>query len=350
MSVQYDPTDRLLHPAVAVRTRAVLALAKRWPDGEDIDTVAGKLGHLLRDAVPSVVEVVTATLDGLVAAKPGFLRALGRAATAGGAVDLPLVGYLLRPGPAAGASIETVLGWLDVPDADDEWLALIEAVARAGAVTDARLERMLDEGSRDQRRAAAAILSRRGVSLGTRILVEEFATRALVSEHIGRGPEGIRTLCSAVPCRHPSDAFIAERLAARRKTTAATVYALAETPALGADRVAVRVLGHWDEPRSVELLCAVAEDPTRSADVREAALGALCALEAPEAIDVLGRAIVDGGADDLTRQECERTLAAIGNHDALMTLREARRKQSGRLRIAVQPGAGGLRRLRVVTL
>jgi hypothetical protein len=344
MSVQYDPTDRLLHPAVAVRTRAVLALAQQWPDGEDIDTIAGKLGHLLRDAVPSVVEVVTATLDRLVAAKPDFLRALGRAATARGEVDLPLVGYLLRPGPSGGASIETVLGWLDVPDADDEWLALIETVARAGAVTDARLERMLYEGSRDQRRAAAAILSRRGVSCGTRILVEEFATRALVSEHIGRGPEGIRTLCSAVPCRHPSDAFIAERLAARRKTTAATVYMLAETPALGADRVAVRVLGHWDEPRAVELLCAVAEDPARSADVREAALGALCALEAPEAIDVLGRAIVDGGADDLTRQECERALEAIGNHDALETLRRARCKLRGRLRSELGPGARGFAR------
>lgn len=332
MSVQYDPTDRLLHPAVAVRTRAVLAVAEQWPHGQDMDTVAGKLGHLLRDAVPSVVEVVTATLDRLVATKPGFLPALGRAATAGGVVDLAIVRYLLSPGPFAGASIETVLGWLDVPDADDEWLALIETVARAGAVTDARLERMLEEGTLDQRRAAATILSRRGVSRGTRILVEQFATRALVAEHIGRGPEGIRILCSAVPCSHPSDAFIAERLAARRKTTAATVYMLAETPALGADRVAVRVLGHWDEPRSVELLCAIAEDPARSADVREAALGALCALEAPEAIDVLGRAMVDAGPDDLTRQECERALEAIGNHDALETLRKARRKQRSRHR------------------
>jgi hypothetical protein len=200
MGVQYDPTDRLLHPAVVVRTAAVRVLTR---------------------------------------------------------------------------AIEMVLGWLDLPDADDEWLALIETVARAAAVTDARLERMLDERSPDQRRGAAAILSRRGVSRGTRILVEEFATRALVSEHIGRGPEGIRTLCTAVPCPHPSDAFIAERLAGRRKATAATVYMLAETPALGADRVAVRVLGHWDEPRSVDLLCAVAEDHARSADVREAALGAM---------------------------------------------------------------------------
>jgi len=53
---------------------------------------------------------------------------------------------------------------------------------------------------------------------------------------------------------------------------------------------------------------------------------------------VLGRAVVDDEADDLTRQRCERALEAIGNHDALETLRRARCKLRGGLRSRLQPG------------
>ena len=324
-SVSYDPTDRLLHPAVAVRTRAVLALTQQLPEHEDVESVAGKLVILLRDQVPSVVEAVTATLDRLIAAEPEVMKHLVARTRKG--MDVPLVGYLLRLGTAE--AIEAVLSTLDVPDADDDWHRLVETIARS-PVSDERVERLAERGERDQRRAAATILSLRGVAPGIEILVGEFLTRSLVTDYVARGPGGIRALCSAVPFSHESDHFVAERLAKRRTKTAATVYELAEHPALGADRVAVRVLGHWDEPRSVELLLAVAEDPSRLREVRDAALESLCRIEAPEAIDVLGRAILDPKADPVTRWACERALEAIGNYDALEKLRQVRRARRKR--------------------
>ena len=289
-SVSYDPTDRLLHPAVAVRTRAVLALTQQLPEHEDVESVAGKLVILLRDQVPSVVEAVTATLDRLIAADPEVLKHL--VALIRQRIDVPLVGYLLRLGTAE--AIEAVLSTLDVPDADDDWHRL-------------------------------------GLAPGMEILVGEFLTRSLVTDYVARGPDGIRALCSAVPFSHESDHFVAERLAKRRTKTEATVYELAEHPALGADRVAARVLGHWDEPRSVELLLAVAEDPSRLREVRDAALESLCRIEAPEAIDVLSQAILDPEADPVTRWACEGALGAIGNYDALEKLRQVRRARRKRV-------------------
>jgi hypothetical protein len=325
-SVSYDPTDRLLHPAVAVRTRAVLALPEQWPEHQDVESVAGKLAMLLRDRVPSVVEAVTATLDRLVAADPEVLKHL--VALIREDIDVPLVGYLLRLGSAE--AIEAVLSCLDVPDADDNWHLVVDTVARSPVVTDERLDRLARRGERDQRRAAATILSLRGVAPGIQILVGEFLTYSLVTDYVARGPDGIRALCGAVPFSHESDHFVAERLARRRTKTAATVFELAEHPALGGDRVAVRVLGHWDEPRSVELLLAIAEDPSRLREVRDAALESLCRIEAPEAIDVLGRAILDPEADPVTRWACESGLEAIGNHDALEKLRQVRRARRKR--------------------
>jgi len=340
--VEYDPTDRLLHPAPAVRTRAVLALAEQAPDEDEHECVARKLALLLHDRVPAVVEAVTATLDRLVVTSPDFFAALRAVVREDGSFNVPLVAYLLRTGRSE--AIEAVLGGLDAPDTDGAWLAVIEAVAAAPAVTGARLERLIYEGTPDQRRAGAHVLSRRGVAGATRLLFEQFASRALVRQYLERGPAGIQIMCSAVPCPAASDAFIADRLAAQRKRTAATIYVLAETPALCGDRVAARVLGHWDEPRSVELLRAMAEDPARREDVREAALAALCALEAPEAIDVLGRAIVNPESDDLTRRQCERALEAIGNEDALQMLRRVRKElRRGPVRSGRERSARGAR-------
>jgi len=320
-SVSYDPTDRLLHPAVAVRTRAVLALPQQFPEHEDVESVAVKLAILLRDRVQSVVEAVTATLDRLVAADAEVMKQL--IARIHEDLDVPVVGYLLRLGTTQ--AIEAVLSCLDVPDADDHWHRVVETVALSPVVSDERLERLAQRGEHHQRRAAATILSLRGVAPGMQILVGEFLTRTLVADYVARGPDGIRALCGAVPFSHESDHFIAERLARRRSKTVATVYELAEHPALGADRVAVRVLGHWDEPRSVDLLLAVAEDPSRLRDVRDAALESLCRIEAPEAIDVLGRAILDPETDPVTRSACESALGAIGNYDAMEKLRQVRR-------------------------
>jgi hypothetical protein len=72
----------------------------------------------------------------------------------------------------------------------------------------------------------------------------------------------------------------------------------------------------------------------------DAALESLCRIEAPEAIDVLGRAILDPEADPVTRWACDRALEAIGNYDALEKLRQVRRARRTRAAPAASPSRG----------
>jgi len=51
--------------------------------------------------------------------------------------------------------------------------------------------------------------------------------------------------------------------------------------------MAVRVLGHWDEPHIVQRLLRMADDSTRTRELRDEATEALGRLEAPEAMDLL---------------------------------------------------------------
>jgi hypothetical protein len=117
--------------------------------------------------------------------------------------------------------------------------------------------------------------SRRGIARGHEVLFDEFPSRALVDRFVRRGFEGIRTMCRAIePDPYSSEEFVADRLAAQRRTRAPVIYELADDASSSADHIAVRVLGHWDEPRSVDTLLRIAEDPARREEVREGAVDA----------------------------------------------------------------------------
>jgi HEAT repeats len=237
-------------------------------------------------------------------------------------VPCPLLSrnLLLRGTPKA---VEGVISSLDRCAQHEAWYAVIDVLVTATTVPNSRFEAILDNrrSSVDLRHAAAHILSRRGVVRGHEVLFDEFPTRTLVRRFVDGGLEGIRTMCRAVP-HGPlsSEEFVADRLAAQRRTTAPAIYALADDADSGADHVAVRVLGHWDEPRSVDMLLRIAEDPARRDEVREGAVEALCQLQAPEGIDVIGRALLD---PDTTEALCEyyiHVLAEIGNYAAIEPL------------------------------
>ena len=230
---------------------------------------------------------------------------------------------LLRGTPKA---IEGVISSLDRCAQHDEWYAVIDVLVTATAVPSSRFEAIVDSrrSSQDLRHAAAHVLSRRGVARGHEVLFDEFPSRALVDRFVKLGLEGIRTMCRAVqPGPLTSEELVADRLAAQRRTTAPAIYALADDPDSGADHVAVRVLGHWDEPRSVDTLLRVADDPARRDEVREGAIDALCELQAPEGIEVIGRAMLDPAS---TEAQCEyyiHVLAEIGNYAAIEPLEAA---------------------------
>jgi HEAT repeat protein len=144
------------------------------------------------------------------------------------------------------------------------------------------------------------------------------------------------------------DAFREEcgtRLAAQRKRTEATVYALAGDPASPGAAIAVMTLGHWDDPKSVETLLAIARDPARPRDVRDEALESLALLEAPEAIDTLGEAMADPRVHEITRCKCADALGAIGNPAALPALEAlAKTEPAAQLRTSVRKAIESIER------
>ena len=87
-------------------------------------------------------------------------------------------------------------------------------------------------------------------------------------------------------------------------------------------QVAIQALSHWDEPHVVRILMGVADDPSHPRAVREAALAALCRLEAPEAIELLGCTLFDPDVSEETRCACADALGEIGNYGALEALED----------------------------
>ena len=149
----------------------------------------------------------------------------------------------------------------------------------------ALLERLLEDPDDGPLwRVAATLLARRGNERGARALFERVLSDALVDEYVERGVAGIRSMCREASSSEAACDLVARRLAQLKGRTAVSVYHLATDPSGQADRVAVRVLGYWDEPAAVELLMRVADDPARRREVRDEALDALCRLEAREAI------------------------------------------------------------------
>jgi hypothetical protein len=188
-----------------------------------------------------------------------------------------------------------------------------------------RMAAMLSGGfgpGENLRRTVAEVLGRRGVAQGYRALFDTFGSRLLYDEFIARGPEGIRILCCTFPQWDDSNGEIAERLAARRKKTEAIIHELVRDPADPGFRTAVEVLGYWDEPAHVEILRQTAQDPSRHLDsyVREEAIDSLCRLEAPEAMELLIRTMLDREQVDWPRWHCAKALGAIGKTTALDAL------------------------------
>lgn len=247
--------------------------------------------NALDDRDPAVREAAVGALDPLVA----------------------LARYLVRAGTpeAIDAALPTIAGHTT----DEERRELLGTLVTTRALTDERLQAILADRDRrqdDVRCLAAEILGRRGVAEGYRVLFGDFGCRQLYDEFIARGPEGIRIPCCAFPEFDDTLGAIAERLAARRKTTEVVVRELAAFPSFGGDRTAVEVLGYWDAPHNVELLMQIAKDPFRDAHVRREAIVSLCRIEAPEAMDLLIRTMLDPREEPWLRWECAEALGAIG--------------------------------------
>jgi hypothetical protein len=202
-------------------------------------------------------------------------------------------------------------------------MELLDLLVAAKGLTNERLGVMLEDRDGYEHgvpRFVAELLGRRGEAQGYRALFGRYGSRSLFDEFIARGPEGIRTLCCAFPRFDETNGEIAERLAVRRKTTEAVVHELVANPHLGGIRTAVEVLGYWDEPRNVEILMQIAEDPSYASHVREEAIVSLCRIEAPEALDLLIRTLLDPQAVDWLRWDCAAALGAIGKPDAVDAL------------------------------
>jgi len=308
----------LSHPRVDVRIRAALDLGDHPQGHTELDALA----YGLDDAEPAVAEAVVDALDRIVAAHPETLDELMERAN--DEERPPIVGlarFLVHFGTseAIDAALPTVAG----DTTEEERRELLDTLMAAKHLTNARLETILADRDRQQdpmRRLAAEILGRRGMAEGYRELFRSYGSRHLYDEFIARGPDGIRTLCCAFPRFDDTNGEIAERLAVRRKTTEAVVHELVANPHIGGIRTAVQVLGYWDEPRNVEILMQIAEDPSQDSHVREEAIVSLCRIEAPEALDLLIRTLLDPRAVDWLRWDCAAALGAIGKPDALDAL------------------------------
>ncbi len=311
-------SGRLSHPHADVRIRAALDLAEHPESHTELDGLA----NALDDEDPAVRGTVIDVLDRIVAAHPAALADLmERANDEEQHAIVGLARYLLHVGTpeAIEAALPTIAG----DTTPEESRELLGMLVTAKELTNARLETILaDRDRRDDhiRCLAAEVLGRRGVAEGYRELFRSYGSRHLYDEFIARGPEGIRTLCCAFPRVDDTNGEIAERLAFRRKTTEAVVHQLVANPHPDGIRTAVAVLGYWGEPRNVEILMQIAEDPSQDSHVREEAIVSLCRIEAPEALDLLIRTLLDPRAVDWLRWDCAAALGAIGKPDALDAL------------------------------
>lgn len=294
---------------------------KKYFDPLELDT----LTFALDDPDASVRQVTIDAIDRLVATEPEALAWLmERVNDEEGSVGLAR--YLVHVGTpdAIEAALPTIAGdtW------GEERVELLELLAGAKGLTDERLRALLDEGPRNDdmmHRTAAEILGLRGFAAGYRALFRSYGGRRLYDEFIARGRDGIRVLCCAFPDHDATEGAIAERLAAQRKKTESVVHELLADPTSGGLRTAIEVLGYWDEPRNVDLLMEIAQGPRRDRRLREEAILSLCRLEAPEALDLLIRTLLDTAQVDGLRWSCADALGAIGKPDALEALESVAR-------------------------
>lgn len=281
-----------------------------------------ELTNALDDRDPAARGAAVGALDRIVATHPEALALLmARANDEGRPPLVALARYLVRAGTpeAIDAALPTIAGHTT----DEERRELLGTLVTTTVLTDARLQAILADRDRrqdDVHCLAAEILGLPGVAEGYRVLFGDFGCRQLYDEYIARGAAGIRILCCAFPGFDDTQGDIAERLAARRKTTEATVRELATDPSSGGDRTAVEVLGYWDEPDNVEILIQIAQDPSRDVRVRHEAIVSLCHIEAPEAMDLLIRTLLDPREVEWLRWECAEALGAIGKPEPIDAL------------------------------
>jgi HEAT repeat protein len=308
--------DRFDNPCPDVRIRAARAVA-------DATTARKMVRHLvdgLGDKDPTVAEAMSEALHRVVTAHPDLVdKVVRRIHDPDLEVCLPLARFLVRLG--TDEALEGAIAALPELGPGEDRGALLELLAGAQGLPDARFEAVLD-GEHDQNREwAADILARRGVERGYHTVFEEYDCAKLVDRVLADGAEGIRTLCRMIP----TWAFdvvprVATRIAAQGDPAVEIVYEIAADPTSGGDRIAIQVLGQWDEPRSVDTLLRIAGDKRREADVRDEARDALCTLHAPEAIDLLGRALLDAEIPESDRAYYAYVLGEIGNTAALEPL------------------------------
>ncbi|HEX8794067.1 MAG TPA: HEAT repeat domain-containing protein [Polyangiaceae bacterium] len=310
--------EQLFHRQPDVRIRAALDLGEH-PQGY---TELKSLMNALDDRDRAVREVLFDTLDRIVAAHPETFDELVDRAGDEGRPPMPgLARYLVHVGTPE--AIEGALATNVGDAAADERADLLEMLVDAKELTNERLEAMVDAGGEDEmRRIACEVLGQRGVAKGWQALFGGFGSKRFFNEFIARGPNAIRILACAFPSCDESWGQIAERLAAHRATTEGIVDELVSDPSSPGFRTAVEVLGYWDEPRNVEILMHIAQDASRPRDswVREEAIESLCRLEAPEAMDVLIRTLLDREYVDWIRWDCAMTLGEIGKLEALEAL------------------------------
>jgi len=314
----FDLGTKLSHRQVDVRIRAALDLGEH-PKGY---TQLEALMNALDDRDPAVREVLYDALDRIIAAHPEALADLLRRASD---EELPpivaLARYLVHVGTPE--AIEVALPTIAEDSTGKQRADLLDMLVAAKSLTNERLTALLDggygEGDR-LRRTVAEVLGRRGITEGYQALFGKYGSRLLYDEFIARGPEGIRILCRAFPQWDDSNGEIAERLAAQRKKTEATIHELVGDPADRGIRTALEVLGYWDEPRNVELLMQIAREPSRDSYVFQETIDSLCRLEAPEAMDLLIRTLRDHEHVDWLRWDCAKALGEIGKPAALQAL------------------------------
>ena len=310
--------EKLFHARPDVRIRAALDLGEH-PKGY---TELEPLMDALDDSDRAVREVVFDALDRIIAAHPeAFEELVGRVDDEERPPMLGLARYLVHVGTpqAIKGALATI-----VEDAEgDERAELFEMLVDTRGLTNERLLAMVDAaGEDDMRRMAAEILGRRGVAKGYQVLFRDFGSKRMYDEFIARGPSGIRILACAFPNHDDTDGQIAERLAAHRAAADGIVQELVADPSSPGFRTSIEVLGYWDEPRNVEILMHIAQDASRPPDsyVRQEAIDSLCRLEAPEAIDLLIRTMLDREYVDWLRWDCAKALGEIGKPEALEAL------------------------------
>lgn len=242
-------------------------------------------------------------------------------------------------------AIDVLLVALERARDEDDSTWLRDRVARTGLVSTevlrARLRAAEDDQDDTRAELLAEILVRRDDDAGFLHLLQADA-REGVDRLAARGPDGIRRLCRLGEALEPDDQ---ERVAARlakRPARAATVRTIVRDRRAAGIQVAIATLGHWDEPENVEILLAMVRDHGCASDLRDLALQALCAMEAPEALDEMCQALTDESIASPTRCKCADAVAAIGNWAALPAL-EAAAQADGTLGVVAREAMVAIR-------